>query len=193
MAFDPFNEVLDLEEQFYNEGYQQGLSDGVKAGRIEGRTFGLEKGFEKYVESGKLHGKSLVWINRLKNAQEPTSTPLESQPSGVISHNSTVEPSEEQGSSLTGTTLKLPPLLENQRLSKHVKVLYALAESDSLPTENTEEAVSDFDDRLKRAQAKAKIIERMIGETKADSNIPGTVQSNNDGSIEDVNSIKGGH
>jgi flagellar biosynthesis/type III secretory pathway protein FliH len=60
-----FDEILGLEEQFYDDGYKQGLEDGVKAGRIEGRTFGLEKGFEKYVESGRLYGKSLVWANRI--------------------------------------------------------------------------------------------------------------------------------
>jgi hypothetical protein len=64
-----FDEVLGLEEEFYEEGYRQGLADGVKAGQIEGRTFGLEKGFEKYVESGRLHGKSLIWANRAPQFQ----------------------------------------------------------------------------------------------------------------------------
>src|SRR4051812_19439144 len=69
MPVNPFDEVLGLEEQFYDDGYQQGLADGVKAGQIEGRTFGLEKGFEKYAESGRLHGKALIWANRTPHFQ----------------------------------------------------------------------------------------------------------------------------
>jgi len=38
-----------------------------------------------------------------------------------------------------------------------------------LSTENTEEAVSEFDDRLKRAEGKAKIIERLVGEGREDT------------------------
>merc|ERR1711939_1182708 len=65
-----FDEVLGLEEQFYEDGFRQGYEDGVKAGRVEGRTFGLEKGFEKYVESGRLHGKSIIWANRMTGHQK---------------------------------------------------------------------------------------------------------------------------
>jgi hypothetical protein len=75
-------------------------------------------------------------------------------------------------------------LPDHARLSKHIKTLYALAESESLSTENTEEAVSDFDDRCRRAQAKAKIIERMAGEVRGDS--IGKGKSSGDGCIEDV-------
>jgi hypothetical protein len=60
--------------------------------------------------------------------------------------------------------MTLPSLSKSQRLERHLKVLHALSESESLSTENTEEAVSDFDDRLKRAEGKAKIIERLVGE-----------------------------
>ncbi|AEO57065.1 hypothetical protein MYCTH_2302812 [Thermothelomyces thermophilus ATCC 42464] len=60
--------------------------------------------------------------------------------------------------------LSLPPLPDNPRLRKHVTTLYALAETESLSTENTDEAVDDFDDRLRRAQGRFKVIERMTGE-----------------------------
>lgn len=33
-----------------------------------------------------------------------------------------------------------------------------------MSTQNDEDAVSEFDDRLKRAQAKAKMVEKMVGE-----------------------------
>lgn len=161
MQRDAFDEVLGLEEQFYNDGLRQGLADGVKAGQIEGRTFGLEKGFEKYVESGRLYGKSLIWANRMPGSVHVS----EDRQQACSSPRLASEAREEKRSSHN----MLPPLPHNQRLSKHLKVLHALAESESLSSENTEEAVSDFDDRLKRAQGKAKVIERMIGEVDEDS------------------------
>lgn len=51
-----------------------------------------------------------------------------------------------------------------RRLQKHILTLYALVEPASLSIQNTEEAVSDFDDRLRRAEGKVKIIERIGGE-----------------------------
>ncbi|KAH7407773.1 hypothetical protein BKA64DRAFT_430040 [Cadophora sp. MPI-SDFR-AT-0126] len=163
MASHTFDEVLGLEEQFYRDGFNQGLEDGVKAGRIEGRTFGLEKGFEKYIESGRLHGKSIVWANRMPRIQNfvaDANRPAQSSLSHIpaLSSDSQVTP-----------PLNLQTLPDNQRLAKHIRVLHALAESESLSTENSEEAVSDFDDRLKRAQGKAKIIERIVGEGKEDA------------------------
>ncbi|TVY90372.1 putative ORAOV1 family protein [Lachnellula willkommii] len=160
-----FDEVLALEETFYNDGYQQGKADGVKAGRIEGRTFGLEKGFEKFVESGRLYGKSLVWANRMPQLQESGGADTITTP--------------------TSSSQKLPPLPGNQRLGRHLKVFHALAESESLSTENSEDAVSDFDDRFKRAQAKAKVIERLVGETKGDLDSSGKIINGN-GNIEDA-------
>jgi hypothetical protein len=157
MQSNTFDEILGLEEQFYHDGLQQGLADGIKAGQIEGRTFGLEKGFEKYIESGKLYGKSLVWSNRIPASQASLAAKDRQQRAS----NTASKPDEEKRINNV-----LPSLPQNQRLSKHLKVLHALSESESLSTENTEEAVSDFDDRLKRAEGKAKIIERMVGECR---------------------------
>ncbi|KAH7356625.1 hypothetical protein BKA65DRAFT_495097 [Rhexocercosporidium sp. MPI-PUGE-AT-0058] len=163
MASQTFDEVLGLEEQFYRDGFNQGREDGVKAGRIEGRTFGLEKGFEKYVESGRLYGKSIVWANRMPHIHNRVTDAdnIAHTPQSQLSAESSDHQSPQR---VQATNLNILP--ENQRLAKHVKVLHALAESESLSTENSEEAVSDFDDRLKRAQGKAKIIERIVGEIK---------------------------
>ncbi|KAI5467206.1 hypothetical protein BGZ63DRAFT_468993 [Mariannaea sp. PMI_226] len=145
MATDPLDDVFNIENRFYTEGYQQGLKDGVQAGRIEGRSFGMEKGFEKFLESGRLAGKAIVWANRT--------------------------PQQQQGASGDDTesheTCKLPQLPRNPRRDKNISAVYALVEPDTLSTENTDEAVQDFDDRVKRAQGKAKIVERMLGASGA--------------------------
>ncbi|KAF2086161.1 DUF1715-domain-containing protein [Saccharata proteae CBS 121410] len=142
---DPFDDLLGLEDDYYREGHALGVADGSRAGRIEGRVFGLEKGFEKFVAMGTLHGKAAVWGARL--------------------------PSKD-GESLEPPVL--PVLATNPRLEKHIQTLYALAEPESLSTQNDEDSVSEFDDRLKRAAAKEKVIEALIREGGDGSKVKNT-------------------
>ncbi|MCJ1344077.1 hypothetical protein MMC31_002279 [Peltigera leucophlebia] len=202
---DPFDSLFSLEETFYKEGYELGLADGKRAGLIEGRLTGLERGFEKFAQMGRLHGKCVVWADRLPNSgnrrigsgssshqksgggdegenivagegqeeekenttdgsatekeQQQTSTlPLSSHPNP----NHKIPPSPPTLPLLLSTTNNSNP--NNPRLNKHILTLYALVEPASLSIQNTEEAVSDFDDRLRRAEGKVKIIERIVGE-----------------------------
>lgn len=176
---DPFDDVFNLEDRFYNEGYEQGSRDGILAGKIEGRSVGIAQGFDKFLESGRAYGKSLVWANRINLASSSSrpSTPATSGPQSPVpssSHSlptSSKSATEGQSSSQTpvtdeGTrTCSLPPLpSSNIRLQKNIVTLHALVEPDTLSTENSDEAVNDFDDRVKRAQGRIKVIERMIGE-----------------------------
>ncbi|CAK7271648.1 hypothetical protein SEPCBS57363_004731 [Sporothrix epigloea] len=46
---------------------------------------------------------------------------------------------------------------------KNLQMLYSLIEPGTLPTANTDEAVNDVDDRVKRAQAKARVLEKIVG------------------------------
>lgn len=172
MEADPFDDVLGLEDQFYNEGYQQGITDGAKAGKIEGRLFGLEKGFEKFVEAGKLHGRSVIWGARL--AQDGN------QSSPVVREFSGGE----------ADLQSLPQLSKNPRLSKHVRSVYALAEPDTLSTANSEDAASDFDDRLKRANGKVKLIEKLLGEEGHADGASGSGQLHSGNNIEEVDMLK---
>lgn len=149
---DAFDNLLNLEEDFYSEGYEQGVADGARAGRIEGRAFGIEKGFEKFIEAGRLHGKSIVWANRLPQAQQP--------PRGAATSPSAAS------APLGDNKQQALPVLSGggARLEKNIVTLHALVEPDTLSTENTDDAVNDFDDRVKRAQGKARVIERHVGE-----------------------------
>lgn len=131
-----FPEVLNLEDQFFTEGYNLGVADGQKSGRIEGRIFGLEKGFSKAIEMGRLNGKASIWEARMKTS----------------------------GSNNSLDDQSLAPLAENERLRKHILRLAALSDPDDLSVENNEDDVSEFDDRLKDAKAKAVIIDRIVGE-----------------------------
>jgi len=182
MHNDPFDDLFKLEDQYYREGYELGVKDGSRAGLIEGRLFGIEKGFEKYAAMGKLHGQAIVWAGRM-----PTS-PAEDETARQTSHEEHVmklpgdtnvgNPGTSQTEKEGLSSSALPDLPASVRLEKHIRTLYALVEPSSLSTQNDEESVSQFDDRLKRAEGKVKIIEKMIGEvnsvTSTDTGVPPT-------------------
>jgi hypothetical protein len=186
---DPFDEMLSLEEKFYDEGHQLGMADGSTSGRIEGRRFGLEKGFEKYLEMGRLHGRSLIWKGRLPPGRpNPSGSCYTPKVAPIGEFPAPISASDQKCPCETAS--KLAPLPSNSRLEQHLRVLHAVTEPASLSTENTEDSVSDFDDRFKRAQGKIKIIERIVGEGTERSTTGSTESS---GNIEDVDILKARH
>ncbi|KAI7086952.1 hypothetical protein KC356_g4637 [Hortaea werneckii] len=144
---DPFDSLLNLEDEYFTEGYSLGVSDGTRAGRIEGRIFGLEKGYEKALEMGRLRGKAQVWHTRL---QIPT------------------KDQDHQNENQNQTT-GIKPLKGSERLRKHVERLVELTEPESLETKNEEEAVNEFDERLAGAKAKTTLISKIVGESSSSS------------------------
>ncbi|KAL8669678.1 MAG: hypothetical protein Q9168_005735 [Polycauliona sp. 1 TL-2023] len=171
MSPDPMDELLELEHTFYQEGYELGIQDGSRSGRIEGRLFGITSAFEKFSAMGNLHGRSVIWSARLSaslpasKSENATDTPTASP-----KNSETPEPAETPTSSL-------PQTPHNTRLEKHIRTLYALTEPASLSTDNTEDAVSNFNDRLKRAEGKAKIIEKAFNEETSN---PGPAHADTD-------------
>ncbi|KAL4785087.1 hypothetical protein BJX76DRAFT_193390 [Aspergillus varians] len=180
--------LLDLEEDFYKEGFTLGAVDGAEAGYTEGSVFAVEKGFEKFVELGKLYGKALVWAQRLaemkQNTHETPSPNLESimgmKEEAVSLHPSVCE--------------RMAKFPHSSRLAKNVDTLLELVDPASLPMQNTEEAVTDVDERLKGATIKAKLIQRAFGEREDTSDIypdakGGQAFGDGTGSIEDISSL----
>ena len=160
---DPFEDLLTLEDDFYAEGFNLGVKDGHRAGLIDGRLFGLENGFEKYSKMGKLHGRATVWAGRLpRDGTEDLSPRARSN--------------------------QAMNRLDNPRLKTSIRSLYALTELDSLSTENADDAVANFDDRLKRAEGKFKVIEKITGEAgqgEHETHAGKSAQLKGDGGIED--------
>jgi hypothetical protein len=180
---DPFDALLNLEEQYYAEGYAAGVSDGERAGLSEGRWFGLQKGFEKGLEMGRVFGRAQVWGARMAKGKVEEGN-VDFVTSGGDSRRSG------DGAKVGGDLdellkgegeVALKPLTYSERLERHVNTLYALSEIDSLDTQNTEETVSEFDDRFKRAVAKAKVIESIIGEEHGDGGGRVTTRDTPDG------------
>ena len=188
MDTDLLDGVLDLEEKFYAEGHELGTNDGARAGYNEGTVFAVEKGFEKFQEMGRLYGKGIIWSKRLPGHHgllHPTNQSSESkatkQASSPSNDTNTTAPALED--------LKLANLPGNPRLEKHLTTFLTLVDPTTLSMENTEEAVAEFDDRLKKATAKAKVIERIIGEQSEGSGRGGHRAADQQGSNDNIEDI----
>lgn len=175
---DPFEGLLGLEDEFFQEGFHVGVEDGKRAGLVDGRLYGLEHGFEKYIAMGRLHGRARFWAGRASDGRGNVK-----QPEGVQDeHTANVKETITMG-------------LDRPRLRTHVRTLYALTEPESLATENSEGAVADFDDRLKRAEGKFKVIEKLTGE-RSHGNEEGPFNKSGgkgDGGIEDTSVLNARH
>jgi len=160
MSDDILDSVLGLEDAAYQAGFEEGKADGAEAGYTEGRTFGFEQGYQKALEMGKLYGRALMLDACIANPNlisNQTANP--SHIGRAIANTLIADPKNHHAAS---DTLKAPILSDNPRLKKHIDLLLKLTNPDTLPTENSDEAVEEFDDRMKKAVAKAKVIDRMI-------------------------------
>ncbi|KAI1778234.1 DUF1715-domain-containing protein [Hypoxylon cercidicola] len=170
-----FDDVLNLEEKYYKEGYDEGYKDGAEAGLIEGRSVGLKTGFDKFLEAGRLQGRAIIWANRIPSLKKELEDELASSsnsqqetPQDEEKDNDKDKDKEEASSGSKDEkkleTIELPPLNSNPRLEKNIRMLYGMLEPGTLSTKNDDESVNDFDSRLKGAQARFKMIERAIRE-----------------------------
>lgn len=163
MADDLFDAALNIEDDSYTEGYNLGHNDGSKAGLLEGRAFGLEKGFEKFLDLGRLHGRAEVWGARIPAIIPPRNT----EESGTVSRELVAETQDAQETAVGSVVVvrrQVPMLAPSERLERRVRTLFALTEPGQVATVNEEDAVSEVDDRIKRAVSMAKVIERIVGE-----------------------------
>ncbi|GAD95845.1 DUF1715 domain protein [Paecilomyces variotii No. 5] len=196
MANDLLDSLLDLEEGFYKEGYDLGVADGSRAGYTEGSVFAVEKGFEKFLEMGRLYGKALVWTQRLASP----GTGLHDQKEEKVAEPSKSDAVKEaEGTDETpinpSICQDMSSLPANSRLAKNIRNLLDLVDPAELSMQNTEDAVSDIDQRLKTAAMKAKLVQRALGEREDTLDIspqgPEAPRPAGDGtgSIEDISSL----
>jgi len=101
MDFD-LEELVNVEETFFNEGYKDGFAHGRIHGLIEGRALGREKGFEMWEELGFYEGFAVMWkaiydkrgvdddraLHHIKHLQDlvaqfPESNPSASEPTDL--------------------------------------------------------------------------------------------------------------
>ena len=118
MDDDPFDSILQLEDTIYRDAYATGQQDGARAGFLEGSLFGLEKGFNKGLEMGLLHGRAIVWANRL-NSLLPS--PAGQEDSIVNGYGRRVADGANRSSQAKAGSKKLPILRMHGRLEKHIQ------------------------------------------------------------------------
>lgn len=168
MSTDPLDDLLSLETTFYNEGFEAGVADSAHAGLIEGKLFGIEKGYEKALEIGRVHGRALLWQRRLESdgSESAASPPVTKRENGSTNSISTF--SEEDISVITTI---LPPLTTSStniaRLKKHISTLIALTDPTTLPKDNSDDSVSELEERISKIRARVKMISTMTGESVA--------------------------
>ena len=192
MSDDLLDSVLHLEEDSYQAGFDEGKADGAEAGYAEGLTFGIEKGYQKALEMGKLHGRALM-LNACLS--DPVSMSEDTEDQSVTA--SAIATSSDMKMVNNADTPKisgLSTLPDNPRLKKHVETLLKLTDPNTLSAENSDEAVDDFDEKMKRAVAKAKIIDRLIAEpyglTISGEATQGEAQpATGSGNIEELNNL----
>jgi len=157
--------LLNLEDNYYQEGYGLGKADGAHAGLVEGKLFGIEKGFEKALSLGRLSGRAEVWRRRFQSLKSSPSRPAQVlSPSNRGIPVQQAEIASALGESPVICASELPPLSANTRLGKHIENLSSTADSASLSSRNSDEAVAEYDERLVKAMAKAKVITNIIAE-----------------------------
>lgn len=61
MADITLDDVLDLEEKFYEEGYTEGQERSVKDNYLEGKAYGLQTGFQRFLVVGYIQGLIELW------------------------------------------------------------------------------------------------------------------------------------
>ena len=155
MADDLLGDLLDLEEGFYKEGFEAGIADSEYAGTLEGKLFGIEKGYDKALELGKLHGRALVWQRRqqdavTKSSESSAAVGLEKPPSNP--------------GDLHVAFSSMTSLPKTSRLEKNIESLILLSDPKNLPTDNSDESVSQMEDAIVKSKAKAKMIAIAAGE-----------------------------
>lgn len=159
-------------------GYEKAFEKFVRVGRLHGRAIVLQERVKPSTDTSRLSSPIIPAASRSTEGGEasveaatggstslitsvsaaPTSrTPAKD---GLGQHKGQPQPLSTSDGEARNF---LPPLPHSQRLAKHIDALHALTEPPTFSTQNDEDAVADLDDRLRRAEAKAKLIDRMLG------------------------------
>ena len=191
MSDDLLDSVLDLEETSYQAGFDEGKADGAQAAYTEGLTLGAERGYLKALEMGKLHGRALMLNACLFDPNPVSINRKEDQPLTAPAIAATSDLVRDDGA-VTQPFNSLPSLPNNPRLKKHVEILLKLTDPETLPARNSDEAVDEFDERMKKAIAKAKVIDKLIDEpygltVSGEATLGESQSTTGSGNIEELN------
>jgi hypothetical protein len=168
----------DGEKAGYEEGLvfgtERGYIKALEMGKLHGRALMLQACLcDRAVVEESVSSRSPRDTVAASTAIPDAAMPLGGNPESVSESDSGSDPeplsereeeseSESTGGTAVPSSLSLPIISSNQRLKKHVETLLRLTDINTLSTQNTDEAVNEFDDRMKKALAKAKVIDKLI-------------------------------
>ncbi|KAK9450151.1 uncharacterized protein V1518DRAFT_194236 [Limtongia smithiae] len=149
---DLFDSLLNLESTFYEQGYAEGFADGLRAGTSEGKQFGLQTGFRRFLSAGILQGRCEIWSS---------TAPDDAAPARERTRQSQHKQQRASDNDNENETDLTP--LSGGRASRQLRILQDLV--IDVPTQNDEAAVDEFENRMKRARARAKVVQRLMRDT----------------------------
>lgn len=59
--------LLNLEEQYYKEGFKEGTEESTRKQYIEGKEYGYQTGFQRFLVVGYIRGLIVYWENNLES------------------------------------------------------------------------------------------------------------------------------
>lgn len=192
MEDDLLDSVLSLEEEAYQAGFEEGKRDGSEVGFAEGVTFGIEQGFQKTLQMARLHGQALA-LRACMSKSSKLSIDEKKQPVHELSVEQKFLQQQDEKPVFTAALSKPPTLLANDRLRKHIDTLIKLTDTRTLTLQNSDDAVEIFDQRMKKAIAKAKVIDKLVDErfqlNPSHSSKDHVQPAPGSGNIEELNSL----
>lgn len=61
------DEVLNLEQEYYQKGFEEGEAQGIREQFLEGKQYGYQTGFQKYLIVGYIQGLLDNWKTDIEN------------------------------------------------------------------------------------------------------------------------------
>lgn len=77
------DQLLNLEEQYYHEGYKEGQEESTRLQYIEGKEFGYQTGFQRFLVVGYIKGLIEYWESHIEDYASSKS---------IVNHISLIKP-----------------------------------------------------------------------------------------------------
>ncbi|CAN6609799.1 protein Lto1p [Trichomonascus vanleenenianus] len=139
---DVFDELLSLEEKYYQDGYNEGLEDGNRTGYHEGIQFGIQTGYQRFLLIGLLQGRLVEWRKKKDDRLDKHLNQLEAMIADIPMTNSdeNVEVYEKMAKKARAKVKVISALLSKQG---DYEVDYSIAK-EKLELKSTEETIEDI-------------------------------------------------
>ncbi|ODV85502.1 hypothetical protein CANARDRAFT_23035 [[Candida] arabinofermentans NRRL YB-2248] len=149
-----FDSVLNLEDQYYNEGFNEGQLEGSMKQFHEGKELGIQTGYQRLLIIGQLRTLVNYWIEKIDRLIESNTMGTESSSSDL-------------SVSVVSVSVKKPKR-DNHKVKKTLDglkmLLDSLYDNDKINLTNSDEDVQTYETILKKARAKVRSLSTVLGD-----------------------------